>query len=670
MNLSVLHDNQSRQDSVQPGMEVLIESRLRDKRTDLIIRATVLSTHDTARINEQKGRLCMVLTDLIGYLNPSEEVKTRINGDLEECCYPDRSESTMSDSDLVGWICSSGSSFQLIFSPVVSDKGRWYPKKKNEGSGFRSLPAMFRSMGVGYMKLGDINSSKDGNQFLSLDNCRTFLNEDPYNILRSLELDERAVDRCVLLTEEEKIQMQIEADRKAEEDAKAYQLQQERLARQRRERELEREEEMKRQQNMTQDQRGQQMQQEKYGARGNHRLNDSRRGGYRSGRGGSRDENDRRTTRERTDPRANRSRNPREDRQEYERQLRENRRRGRQQQDDVDISRGSTRGSSRGSNGVYEGKMTPRGYHELDKGEMHARQKMGPPPSISAATTTTTTSTTKANHQPTLGVVSRRELMKAMDLTAVLSDDDVNIKGGGHGGNNDGGRGGGRGSGRSGRPSKVIEIQVNQYKPPSKKEGIIQTSPINKTTLGNSGRSDFTDLETSGIEKQLKERPSPEEMKKMDGKMFDDLMDHCKTSGYFQDYERGTTEYNMKIHGLINIFEQWKETGRNGSLLQYSGLNEVVEKSRRQETPPRRAASPYESKFSPPQEESRRTVTTPTSAEKSRNKMFQAFLNHARSRGFFDGCQKGTQEYNLKVSQCIVKFEELRAKQGYPDAKT
>ena len=44
------------------------------------------------------------------------------------------------------------------------------------------------------------------------------------------------------------------------------------------------------------------------------------------------------------------------------------------------------------------------------------------------------------------------------------------------------------------------------------------------------------------------------------------------------------------------------------------------------------------------------------------NEMFQAFLAHARSRGFFDGCEKGTPEYNLKIQQCIAKFEELKAK--------
>ena len=47
---------------------------------------------------------------------------------------------------------------------------------------------------------------------------------------------------------------------------------------------------------------------------------------------------------------------------------------------------------------------------------------------------------------------------------------------------------------------------------------------------------------------------------------------------------------------------------------------------------------------------------------KSYNEMFQAFLAHARSRGFFDGCEKGTPEYNLKIQQCIAKFEELKAK--------
>ena len=89
---------------------------------------------------------------------------------------------------------------------------------------------------------------------MSLDNCHTFLNEDPYTVLRGLNLDTEAVDRCVLLTEKEIIQMQKEAEKKAKEDAKAFQIQQDRLARQRQERERERAEEMKRQQGMTEEQ--------------------------------------------------------------------------------------------------------------------------------------------------------------------------------------------------------------------------------------------------------------------------------------------------------------------------------------------------------------------------------------------------------------------------------
>jgi hypothetical protein len=68
----------------------------------------------------------------------------------------------------------------------------------------------------------------------------------------------------------------------------------------------------------------------------------------------------------------------------------------------------------------------------------------------------------------------------------------------------------------------------------------------------------------------------------------------------------------------------------------------------------------------PPRNGGERDRGVATSAEKSRNDMFQAFLQHARSRGFFDGCDKGTREYNHKVQQCIVKFENLRKKQGYP----
>ena len=50
------------------------------------------------------------------------------------------------------------------------------------------------------------------------------------------------------------------------------------------------------------------------------------------------------------------------------------------------------------------------------------------------------------------------------------------------------------------------------------------------------------------------------------------------------------------------------------------------------------------------------------STRKSDTAMFQAFMAHARRRGFFEGCERGSAEYNLKVQQCIAKFEELKAK--------
>eukprot|EP00949_MAST-11_sp_MAST-11-sp1_P004881 g4881.t1 len=41
----------------------------------------------------------------------------------------------------------------------------------------RSIPAMFRSDGVGYMRVGD-DLNRNGNQFLSFDGGRTFLDSE------------------------------------------------------------------------------------------------------------------------------------------------------------------------------------------------------------------------------------------------------------------------------------------------------------------------------------------------------------------------------------------------------------------------------------------------------------------------------------------------------------
>jgi len=372
--------------------------------------------------------------------------------------------------------------------------------------------------------------------------------------------------------------------------------------------------------------------------------------------------------------------------------LKEDRRRNHHQQQEQQQGRGPNRG--------YEGKMTPReDQAHFDPHETHARQQMGAPPSMptsfnSNSTTTSSSSTDNftSNRQSTLGVVSRRELMNAMDLTSALNVGEEESSGGR---GRDSSRNGGSSSTSQGRSGKVREIEVNQFQPSNTSK--IRTSPINKTATGSGSSStrtsnSFNDLETSDMIKQPKLTAS--ELKKSDGQMFNHFMGYCKESGYFQDFDRGTTEYNMKIQGLIGIFEQWKTSGRNGSLLEYSGMQLTDSNngggsrqgggslggsrqggsgSREQQnrTPPRRAASPYESKISPPQNSDSASAavassSSPTPAEKSRNEMFQAFLEHARSRGFFDGCDKGTAEYNHKVSQCIVKFEELREKQGYP----
>jgi len=261
--------------------------------------------------------------------------------------------------------------------------------------------------------------------------------------------------------------------------------------------------------------------------------------------------------------------------------------------------------------------------------------------------------------------MSRRELMQAMDMTTALSaerKEDERLQRFASGG----GGGSGNNSTNGGRPR---EIQVSQFVP-SATHGRIKTSPINKDAASPMSSSAAAAAAAAATTRG----PTAAELKHADGQMFDEMMGHCKRSGFFDDCDRGTTEYNLKIHHLTDTFEQWKVSGRHGSLLEYSGLSGIgsggtIFQQRNGRiattvtTPPRRATSPHEGKISPP---TTSKSASPTTAEKSRNEMFQAFLQHARSRGFFNGCDKGTAAYNLKVQQCIVKFEELRAKQGYP----
>ena len=104
LNLTVLHDNGSRQAGLKAGMEVLIETKL-PKKVTLVLRATVRAVEDTPPRHEEKGRFTLALGDLFGFHTPSAAVEERVSGDVQECCYADAK--ALPAHEMVAWLCSS-----------------------------------------------------------------------------------------------------------------------------------------------------------------------------------------------------------------------------------------------------------------------------------------------------------------------------------------------------------------------------------------------------------------------------------------------------------------------------------------------------------------------------------------------------------------------------------
>lgn len=671
LELWVFHDNGSRQGVLEAGMEVLLETVLPRggdpgaPKTTFVLRGEVLGAMETSAAHEQKGRFTMVLGALKGYLLPgSASVRMRTNGDLQEWCYPD--DGSVAADELVAWLCASEESIAIIFSPVRSDTGRWYPRKKNEGSGFRSLPAMFRSSGVGYMKLGDINTSRFGNQFLSFDQCRTFCNEGGDVVLRRLGLPTDAVARC-RVAPERSVATTVNAGRDERPIAGTGDA-----------------------------------------VRTERAIGASIGGGDSVDPFGGRNRNTRTrmagldgTARGRGVQPLDTSVPPRGDdlpEGKYSPRSYEEKYSPRGEQDQVPFdaqqqqhasaSAGTSSGasssssSSSGGRNAYprnDGGDGGRGASPVD--EQGLRAVLGPPPTLNGAAVSTDDGVAVVSRSTLNNIISLKTTLDGNATEAAPSSLQANASGGHQGSHK--------------------QVQVRQYKPPTGKpkvKGHRQAGSSSRARLQNQNREQGGKVPEAALRRagRHKRASTPAEQKRADAQEFQSLMDFMKGEAkYFEGCDRGTTEYNMKIQRLVRVFEEWKVDGRKRSLMDMAQpmLEEHQQSAARRG--PRddardEAAADAEGRDSGAARargNDRRAgrggivvqldgdggaggggMATPKSPQeiqqerKSYNEMFQAFLAHARSRGFFDGCEKGTPEYNLKIQQCIAKFEELKAK--------
>ena len=167
------HDNELRQGSIEKEMLCLIETAV-DKDKDIILLAKVKNKGDHHDDDSHTGRFWIEFFNIYGFLCPADNLETRIVGDIKQVRMYKHNCINLIDA-LRGFHHCTGA-VSVIFHPTC-DHNEWFPRMKNEGNGMKKLPAMFRSNGIGYMKVGD-GLNNNGISFFSLQRDSAFLDEE------------------------------------------------------------------------------------------------------------------------------------------------------------------------------------------------------------------------------------------------------------------------------------------------------------------------------------------------------------------------------------------------------------------------------------------------------------------------------------------------------------
>ena len=154
-------------------MLCLIETAV-DKDKDIILLAKVKNKGDHHDDDSHTGRFWIEFFNIYGFLCPAENLETRIVGDIKQVRMYKHNCINLIDA-LRGFHHCTGA-VSVIFHPTC-DHNEWFPRMKNEGNGMKKLPAMFRSNGIGYMKVGD-GLNNNGISFFSLQRDSAFLDEE------------------------------------------------------------------------------------------------------------------------------------------------------------------------------------------------------------------------------------------------------------------------------------------------------------------------------------------------------------------------------------------------------------------------------------------------------------------------------------------------------------
>eukprot|EP00943_MAST-04B_sp_MAST-4B-sp1_P002685 g2685.t1 len=166
------HDNELRQESIDKDMLCLIETSVdKDKEIVLLAKIKNKGDHDD---DCHTGRFWIEFFDIKGFVYPAENLETRVVGDIKQVRMCNNNCINLIDALRAFHHCTG--SVSVIFHPTC-DHSEWFPRMKNEGGGMKKLPAMFRSNGIGYMKVGD-GLNNNGISFFSLQQDSAFLDEE------------------------------------------------------------------------------------------------------------------------------------------------------------------------------------------------------------------------------------------------------------------------------------------------------------------------------------------------------------------------------------------------------------------------------------------------------------------------------------------------------------
>jgi hypothetical protein len=199
ISLFVSHDNESRQEKAMKGMTCMIETALGDdsnsksrKKSIIILLACLKAKGERDDDNIIMGRYWFEFHQIYGFIYPDERLQTRVEKDsLQVCLLP---QDSLNLFDVLHGFHTCQGPVDIIFEPY-NEHGNWFPRAKMESGVMRSLAPMFRSNGVGYMKVGD-DMNRNGIHFFSLEcDSRYFDEEDVLSCFKEyFEDDDKYVD--------------------------------------------------------------------------------------------------------------------------------------------------------------------------------------------------------------------------------------------------------------------------------------------------------------------------------------------------------------------------------------------------------------------------------------------------------------------------------------------